>query len=182
MAFGATEARVLDMHMEAWNEGEKTPGPAAYSAMVDEKGREWNTSVMNGHEQMKSWTFASTVKQRSDITLPSVDNPGPGAYDPKDQLTIEHLPGANPESNIISKVSRDSRYVGDVLVEQSVAVNELVGPGSYDPKVTVDGALDTIGARSQKQKDFGWSASFISAHIRQMWQGWFGDNDELNSA
>ena len=149
---------------------------------LDEKGKEYEMSCRGDGESMKSASFASKVAQRGAFVLPSAPNPGPGAYNPKDDATIEHLPGANPAANPISKVNRDARYVGDTMVKTGHQTGPGVGPGSYDPRVTIDGAGDSVGGRSEMQRMLGWSASFISGHLRQLWQGWFGDNDELNSA
>ena len=133
VAFGALQKRVLDMRKENWNEGEKTPGPAAYKVEVDEKGREWQMSTMATGERMKSATFASTTAQRGDFLLPgAVDIPGPGAYTPNDAITIPHLPGANPDTNIVSKVGRASRYVADSMVSNNGAAGPEVGPGTYE--------------------------------------------------
>ena len=106
--FGGQADRTLDFRSDAWNEGEKTPGPAGYTPQQDEKGLEWDMSVMNGAETMQMASFASKTPRIGEILPKSqVDIPGPGTYDPKDHLTINHLPGANPDSNPISMVNRD---------------------------------------------------------------------------
>jgi hypothetical protein len=139
IGFGSKEERVLDLHREVWNEGEKqTPGPGHYDAKVDEKGKEWEmhaiTEAEAGH---KSAAFASTSKQRENAALPSADIPGPGTYNPNDACTIEHLPGANPESNIVSKVGRDGRYGGDTVVGVDPHIGATIGPGSYESQSTL---------------------------------------------
>ena len=42
---------------------EKTPGPAAYSAKVDEKGREWALTAMSDQEQQQSAAFKSETAE-----------------------------------------------------------------------------------------------------------------------
>ena len=181
--FGAKSARVL-RHEGTGFKPQCTPGPAAYQVQTDEKGREWQLSAMADGERMQSAVFASKVERTSSATLlPSINNPGPGAYDPDDRITIEHLPGANPDNNPMSKMGRDKRYTGDTMVNNRGAGGPEVGPGSYDPMVTMDGTKDTIAKRSDHQKSVGWTASFISGHLRDLWQGWFGGaNDEAMSA
>ena len=180
--FGGQAERILDMRTEMWNEGEKTPGPAAYNPLLTEVGREFEMSVRNGVETMKSAVFASKSERTADNSLPSRDNPGPGAYDIKDALTISHLPGANPDSNIVSSVGRDSRFSADQVGRQEHVTPPGVGPGLYDPKVTNDGGLATIESKADFQASLGWTASFLSNHIRQMWLGFVGDNDEINQS
>ena len=88
-------------------------------------------------------------------------------------------------NNIISQVGRDAKFTGDNVTggpNPNPQTSAGVGPGAYDPRVTVSGTKDTMSARVEEQAAWGWSASFISNHIREMWLGWFGDNDELNSA
>ena len=161
---------------------EPTPGPAAYNPLLTEVGREFEMSVRNGVETMKSAVFASKSERTADNSLPSRDNPGPGAYDIKDALTISHLPGANPDSNIVSSVGRDSRFSADQVGRQEHVTPPGVGPGLYDPKVTNDGGLATIESKADFQASLGWTASFLSNHIRQMWLGFVGDNDEINQS
>jgi hypothetical protein len=155
--FGSQTARVL--HLEgAYNGMPNGAGfkmaqtPSAYDAKVDEKGRSWEMhSVAEIEKGHTSAAFASTSKQRQNVVLPSADVPGPGAYYPNDACTIEHLPGANPESNIVSKVGRDGRYSADTLdpnVDRQTPPQ--VGPGSYDPKVTNDGQLSTVRATPER--------------------------------
>ena len=147
-AFGANQARKLDMKasLAAWNEGEKTPGPAAYQVQTDEKGREWQLSAMADGERMQSAVFASKVERTSSATLlPSINNPGPGAYDPDDRITIEHLPGANPDNNPMSKMGRDKRYTGDTMVNNRGAGGPEVGPGSYESHL--------LGSLEKEMKD-----------------------------
>ena len=43
--FGGQADRVLDLGSDQWNEGEKTPGPAAYNPVLTEKGKEFDMSV-----------------------------------------------------------------------------------------------------------------------------------------
>ena len=103
--FGGTEKRTLllsNMTTKPPSQGwtgpiEDTPGPAAYESQVDEKGREHNMYTMSSGEKMKSASFASTM-QRPGVVLRSAYVPGPGAYDAKDALTVNHLPGANPQA------------------------------------------------------------------------------------
>ena len=176
--FGAKSARVLRFEGTGFTP-QTTPGPAAYKVEVDEKGREWQMSTMATGERMKSATFASTTAQRGDFLLPgAVDIPGPGAYTPNDAITIPHLPGANPDTNIVSKVGRASRYVADSMVSNNGAAGPEVGPGSYDPMVTTSGTLNSIEKQSDLQRDIGWTASFISGHLRELWHGWFGGAEE----
>ena len=47
--------------------------------------------TMSSGEKMKSASCASTM-QRPGVVLRNASVPGPGAYDVKDHMTIEHLP------------------------------------------------------------------------------------------
>ena len=144
--FGAKSARVLRFEGTGFTP-QKTPGPAAYNVDVDEKGREWQLSAMSIGERMKSSAFASTTPQRGDFILPgAVDIPGPGSYTPNDAITIAHLPGANPDTNIISKVGRASRYVADSMVRNNGADGPNVGPGTYEAHLTGTIQKEVCGA------------------------------------
>ena len=98
--FGGTEKRSLLLSNIAtkppsngWTGAiEDTPGPAAHDSLVDERGREHNMYTMSSGEKMKSSSVASTM-QRPGVVLKSAYVPGPGAYDPKDHLTVNNLPG-----------------------------------------------------------------------------------------
>ena len=130
-------------------------------------------------EKQPSAVFASKMDAHPFKLLPSADNPGPGAYDPKDATSTPYLPGANPESNMMSKMPRDARFTGDTIEDYAGRMTGPdVGPGSYEPKTTMDGQLNTIEKRSEQKADLGWSASFISDHLRRIWYGWFGNNDD----
>ena len=132
---------------------------------LTEKGTEWDMHVLNGSEAMKSASFASTTKQRLAFALPQAENPGPGTYDPNFG-SIETQPGHD-----ISKVGRDTRFVGDSILKDNTTGH--IGPGSYEPRVTNGGAPSTVEGWLEKKIDFGWSASFLSDHVRSLWTGWF---------
>ena len=138
--------------------------------------------IRNGVETMKSAAFASTTEQRGKWALPQAENPGPGTYDPVLALNGSLLPSM--PDNQVSKVGRDSRFPADTITNlKGITMTEpQVGPGAYDPKTTNDGALDTMAGRTQQKADFGWSASFISDHIRTLWHGWFGEGASVLSA
>jgi hypothetical protein len=100
-----------------------------------------------------SSAFKSMVPQRT-RPLPTVDNPGPGAYNPNDTSTIEHLPGANPESNIVSKVGRDTRFGGDTVIGVDPHIGATVGPGSYESHVdsTIAKASSSLEERTDRYR------------------------------
>ena len=134
--FGATTARELRFPANIRGEfADVSPGPAAYKI-----------PSLSHRMYVKSITaFKSIVPQRGKFVLPSAVNPGPGAYDPKDAVSTSHLPGANPDSNIVSKVGRASRYVADSMVSNNGAAGPEVGPGSYEAHI-----LGTIAHDSQQ--------------------------------
>ena len=151
--FGGQAERTLEFRSDVWNEGEKTPGPAAYVPLQDEQGKEWEMRILDGAETMKTASFASNSIRLGNFALPSWQNPGPGAYDPNDKATIQHLPGANPDSNLVSKVNRDSRFVGDSIIRESTT-DSAVGPGLYESHVegTIGKTVaDTLSRSSQVQ-------------------------------
>ena len=188
--FGAVSRRIFRLEGPLPNgsgapgfKADVTPGPAAYNPVLTEKGKEFDMSVREGAETMQSAVFASKAPRIGDVfTMAQEQLPGPGAYDPNDKMTINHLPGANPESNILSQVGRDSRFTSDLVGRQEHLTPPDVGPGAYEPKVTNDGELSTLGSRVDHQTSLGWTANFLSTHIRSLWQGWFGDDDTLVSA
>ena len=97
--------------------------------------------------------------------------------------TIEHLPGANPASNMVSSVSRDARFTSDTLLyEGTMTTQPSVGPGAYTPQQNVDGSHPTIEARAEHNADMGWGVNFVSKHLRQLgenikeWMSMFGLN------
>ena len=155
--FGGTEKRTLVMSnmttkppTSGWTGAvEDTPGPAAYDSQVDEKGKEYNMYKLNGVEKMKSAAFASTL-QRAPVTLRNAYVPGPGTYSPNDAATIEHLPGANPQSNTISKTGRDHHFVADNLdgMGEDSSTQPHVGPGSYNSHLS-----GTVENESKKGKE-----------------------------
>ena len=173
--FGGTEKRELLMSnmttkppTAGWTGPvEDTPGPAAYESQVDEKGREQNMYTMSSGEKMKSASFASKMK-RPGVALSTAYVPGPGAYTPNDKITIEHLPGANPMSNTISKTGRDHHFVSDNLDGTGDDSSTLahVGPGSYNSHLHL-----TIGDMQEKILDHLPSASFMSDTFRTVYTG-----------
>ena len=144
-----------------------TAGPAAYDSQVDERGREQNMHTMSSGEKMKSASFASTM-QRPGVVLRSAYVPGPGAYKPKDHLTVNHLPGANPESNPISKTGRDHHFVADNLdgTGDDSTTQAHVGPGSYNSHLHL-----TIGSKQDRVFEELPSASFMSDTFRTIYTG-----------
>jgi hypothetical protein len=152
------------------------PGPAAYEPLLTDQGKNFNMEVSNIAAAKQSPAFASKAPQRGDFLLPNAPNPGPGCYDPNFESVEASLP-----DNPIAKTARDHRFTGDSIIKDSETGPD-VGPSSYHPGVTNNGHLESMGARAAEKASWGWSASFLSTHIREMWQGWFGDNDELNSA
>ena len=104
---------------------------------------------------------------------PSVAAPGPGAYlgyDGGDLYVLQHasLPGANPNSNLVSKVGRGGRFTGDGVVSPAYATGPNVGPGSYSPAMNNDGVLSTIDGRVKAVTSLGEDASFTSARQREL--------------
>ena len=126
VGFNATAERILSFRRGNWNEGEKTPGPAAYKPQVTETGREQDMTTLNGCEAMKSAAFASKVAR-----VPAPHNekvPGPGQYDPNFE-SIE--PSAH---NAMSHVGRDAAVPGGLSTDgpRYASTGAGVGPGSYD--------------------------------------------------
>ena len=152
-SFGVSTTRALDLrgNAEVWGEGEKTPGVGTYTFHTTERGRQWDTSTVG--DKKETAQFASK-SQRSDVLLlPSAPNPGPGAYNVNDAATIEHLPGANPASNMVSSVSRDARFTSDTLLyEGTMTTQPSVGPGSYDSHL--GGTIEFEGANSVKSEAY----------------------------
>ena len=182
VGFNATAERILSFRRGNWNEGEKTPGPAAYKPQVTETGREQDMTTLNGCEAMKSAAFASKVAR---VPAPHNENvPGPGQYDPNFE-SIE--PSAH---NAMSHVGRDStvpsQWTSGLLSSRRFAsTGPGVGPGTYDPIMTNNGDLDTIQGRSERKADFGafgWNASFISDSLRTFFSGLFPDKPSTSSA
>jgi hypothetical protein len=182
VGFNATAERILSFRRGNWNEGEKTPGPAAYKPQVTETGREQDMTTLNGCEAMKSAAFASKVAR---VPAPHNENvPGPGQYDPNFE-SIE--PSAH---NAMSHVGRDStvpsQWTSGLLSSRRFAsTGPGVGPGTYDPIMTNNGDLDTIQGRSERKADFGafgWNASFISDSLRTFFSGLFPDKPSTSTA
>ena len=146
---------------------EDTPGPAAYDSQVDEKGREHNMYTLNGVEKMKSAAFASK-SQRATVVLPNAFVPGPGAYKPDDSATIEHLPGANPKANPLSKTGRDHHFVADNLdgMGDDSSTQPHVGPGSYNSHLHL-----TISRAWEVAAEELPHASFMSDTFRTIYTG-----------
>ena len=149
---------------------EDTPGPGAYNPQVDEYGRENELVTLNGAETMQNAVFASTTI-RAGIELPSAKVvPGPGAYDPN----FESVEPTAPD--LVSKTGRDSNMVGQLKGRE--ATGPSVGPGTYDPTITNDGARNSLAGRTEQKSMFGfngWNASFVSDSIRSLFAGWFPD-------
>jgi len=173
--FGGTEKRTLLLAnirtkppANGWTGPiEDTPGPAAYDSQVDEHGREQNMTTMNSGEKMKSASFASTM-QRPGVVLRNAYVPGPGAYKVSEKLTVNHLPGANPDSNPISKTGRDHHFVADNLdgMGDDSSTQAHVGPGSYNSHYhnTISKGQDLIVEELP-------SASFMSDTYRTIYTG-----------
>ena len=177
MSFNSQAERSLEFNRGlAWNEGEKTPGPGAYTPLLTEEGKEFDMQVREGAEKMKTSSFASKTERKDGLTLAHQrDNPGPGSYDPNFDSIEPSLP------DNISKLARDHRFTGDG-VGSNPQTGPLVGPGSYEPQRGYDGELTTMARRAEEKAWWGLSAWSLSSHMRNVWLGWFGDNDELNSA
>jgi len=179
---GSQSARELRWDVQNGMDGvaEVTPGPAAYTFHTNEKGRQWDTSTIGNTRE----TWGASKTKRSDVLLlPSAPNPGPGEYNVNDAATIEHLPGANPASNMVSSVSRDARFTSDTLLyEGTMTTQANVGPGAYTPQQNFDGSRPSIEAQADHNADMGWSANFFSRHLRQLgenvkeWLSMFGLN------
>ena len=149
----------------------ETPGPAAYEPQQTEVGREFDMSTRNGAETMPNAVFKSQSQRIGDILPKAVlDNPGPGTYNPDHSLTINHLPGANPKSNLVSKVGRDSRVTADTVGTPGLMTGPDVGPGQYDPRTTIDGELNTIVARVESRSLMRDDASFTSTQDRNIFE------------
>ena len=171
--FGGTEKRTLllsnvttKVPTNGWTGPiEDTPGPAAHDSLVDEKGREHNMHTMSSGEKMKSASFASTT-QRPGLVLRSATVPGPGAYEPNDALTVNYLPGANPQSNPISKTGRDSHFVADNLdgTGDDSTTQAHVGPGSYNSHVHKTIAKEDT-TKTERQSRASASAQIGRAHV-----------------
>ena len=169
-AFGGTEPRELKLANTPTHppvkgfhsDIEDTPGPAAYTVLLTETGRESDMSVMNGAEAMKSYVFASTTERKTDMALPNAYVPGPGTYNPNFQ-SIEP-----DEHNILQKTGRDSHYVADQIdgAGDDSTTGPEVGPGSYDPLVRMDGEKANIERKVATKSEQGWDASFISDSFR----------------
>ena len=168
--FGGTEKRNLllsNMTTKPPTNGwtgpvEDTPGPAAYTVTVDEKGREANMNVMSDGEKMKSSSFASTSAQRGKFALPQAQNPGAGTYSPDYKTQI---PGIG---NLISKTGRDHHFVADNLDGMGNDSNTQahVGPGSYNSH-----HHNTILQGQEKLVDYLPHASFMSDTFRTIYTG-----------
>jgi len=148
---------------------EDTPGPAAYTALVTEIGRESDMAVRNGAETMKNAVFASMTERTKSMALPNADVPGPGAYNPN-FASIEP-----DEHNVLQKTGRDSKYVGDRIdgSGDDSTTGPEVGPGSYDPLVRIDGEKATIERKVLTKSEMGWDASFMSDSFRTMFTAVF---------
>ena len=168
VGFGATADRILSFRRSAWNEGEKNnPGPSHYNPQVTENGKEHDMTTLNGVECMKSAAFSSESKQIATYHDEAV--PGPGQYDPNFD-SVEPV-----ATNMMPQTGRDAVVPGTLPVKFA-STTPGVGPGTYDPIVTNNGELDTIGARVERRSDlgaFGWSASFVSDSIRSIFSSIF---------
>ena len=152
-------------------DSEPTPGPGTYTPLMTETGFEHDMHIMNGHEKMKSASFASTTK-RPEPALPNWKNPSPAEYYPKPAASIEPQQG-----NMMSKVGRASRYTSDEIdggAEDSQT--GLVGPGAYTPMRLKSGGMDTIELTVMEQGEFGFgtNASVTSGSFRTMFMQWLG--------
>ena len=128
-------------------------------------------STRNGAETMPNAVFKSQSQRIGDILPKAVlDNPGPGTYNSDHSLTINHLPGANPKSNLVSKVGRDSRVTADTVGTPGLMTGPDVGPGQYDPRTTIDGELNTIVARVESRSLMRDDASFTSTQDRNIFE------------
>jgi len=177
-AFGANEPRTLKLSNAITMPGlsqskltgvEETPGPLAYEPKVTETGRENDMAVRNGVETMKSAVFASATS-RASIELPNAAVPGPGSYDPK-YSTQE------PDShNMLLKTGRDSKYVADRIdgTGDDCTTGELVGPGTYDPMVTISGEKHEMARKVEAQAETSTGdASFVSNSFRTIFTSIF---------
>ena len=149
----------------------ETPGPAAYTPQLTEVGKEFDMSVMQGAETMPMAVFQSKVARIGDI-LPkaTASNPGPGTYNPNEKMVINHLPGANPNSNLVSKVGRDSAFAGESIDDVGMMTGPDVGPGSYDPMRTIDGERNTVVGRVAVRSQNNEDASFVSTQDRNIFE------------
>ena len=180
-SFNAELPRVLPLHgaphigePHIGFKPEKTPGPAAYD--LSKQIGVGDMTNLEGAELMKSSSFASESPQRGKWSLPQAENPGPGTYDPNWD-SIYPLPMKYP----VPFSARDTRFPGDSIIRDS-QTGPHIGPGTYEPEVTNDGQRNSIEVRAEHNAWLGETASFVSERIRTMWLGWFGDNDELNTA
>jgi len=140
---------------------EDTPGPAAYDIKVTEVGKEFDMSVRDGAETMKSSSFASTM-QRPGIVLKNAAVPGPGAYTPDFNSTDPVL------GSTVSKTGRDHHFTSDNLdggAEDAVTAAH-VGPGSYNNHYH-----NTILQGQDKAKMELLSASIMSDTFRTIYTG-----------
>jgi hypothetical protein len=180
--FGAQQERELTLAPDFNGEHQPTnvagiqatPGPAGYTPLLTETGREAEMSVRNGVETMPMAVFQSKVARIGDITPHAMlGNPGPGTYDPNPDILMHNLPGQNMNSNLMSKVGRDSRFTADI-VGNAVSTPDQVGPGLYSPKATNDGTLNTITSRVDKRSMKTEDAVFSSNADRNLLE-WFLD-------
>ena len=172
-SFGATTARQLTIPPDIGEEALPTrgatvtngPGPAAYTPQLTENGKEFDMHIRNGAETMQSSAFASKLPRIAE-SMPAAqkDNPGPGKYDPNDQAMRESLPGSS--GNAMSKVGRDTRFPADTVGQQEHITPPAVGPGSYEPKVTNNGALTIAEHAFDRAKSA--DASFASTKERNV--------------
>jgi len=128
---------------------------------VTEVGKEFDMSVRDGAEKMKSSSFASTM-QRPGIVLKNWQVPGPGAYTPTYD-SVEPVLGST-----VSKTGRDHHFVSDNLdggAEDAVTAAH-VGPGSYNNHYHL-----TIAQRQDQVKEELLSASIMSDTFRTIYTG-----------
>ena len=102
------------------------------------------------------------------VVLPNAFVPGPGAYKPDDSATIEHLPGANPKANPLSKTGRDHHFVADNLdgMGEDSSTQPHVGPGSYNSHLHL-----TISRAWEVAAEELPHASFMSDTFRTIYTG-----------
>ena len=175
-AFGSTHTSMTKrvMQLDIMGEGE-TPGPDAYNADKATASTKIAMSAMDEREKMPSSAFRSAGRKTTKV--PQQDQPGPGAYNPNPEATMEALPGASMRSNIVPKSGREISLGGsDVDSNVQNATSAITGPGSYDPRSTNDGERNTIEARVEVKAETGWSAYFISDSIREMFTSLISDD------
>ena len=147
---------------------EYTPSPDSYNLDKCVAGNKSAMATIEESENMPSSAFKSTSAKT--MKTPQQNQPGPGAYEPVYDSVTPTPPGTSMNSNLVSKVGRDIYFgASDIGSCYNAPTDGHVGPGVYTPEVTNDGEINTIEKRATKKASSGWSMSFVSDSLREMW-------------